>query len=716
MSYGGEESKFTMTQILGMLLTKARQVVELNMPGLKDVEAVITVPVFFTDAQRRAVLDAAKIANIDVHRLLNEGTAAALSFGMFKGAKKEFPEGVETPYMFLDMGASTTTATIAIFTNSSVRVLSSVADPNLGGRDLDVAIAQNFAAEFKSKTGADAWKNRKARLKLMIAAEKSKIAISPHGVNSTPVSVECLMEDHDFNSTLTEDKLVEIVGERVKEKLTLLIQTCLQQSGKVPLDMASIELVGGSMRVRLVKRVAGAALGLPVNEATGHGLSQSMNLDETKARGAALASAMASTLFKSKDVVITDAVTFTVKAVFEGAGGPSPTDAMEEDVPEEAASIPATGGTIIFKTGGKIKSSGSIQKLRVDKQQGTFDFALSYDVPTELAFMFPAGTPTNLGKYAIGVPRDALGPNGTADVRVFIEMTRNGTIGVTRAEAMKEIEAPPAVEGDAMPMEIEAAKDSKKRFKAVDAVVTLTAGWAGRGLSEATLRAVAEAERKMVAQDDEIHATQDMRNSLEAYIYMARSAVDGDLVDFTSPAEREAAGTALTAMEEWLYGEGFEATKAVYAGKLAELKGLCEPVFARKWEFENRPAARSNLEDAIASFKAVLDNSTGMHGHLGDTDKDTLRSATSEAERWLRAKSDEQKMLEQYESPALKVADLNVARDRLVKELTPIQSRKAPVPITPMDVESTDMPGLQADGGASSSSAVPPPATDVPMA
>jgi hypothetical protein len=154
-----------------MLLTKARQVVELNNPGVKTVEAVLTVPVYYTDAQRRAVLDAAEIARIKCLRLMNEGTAAALSFGMFKGVKKEFPEGKETPVLFLDMGASGTTATVATFTNASLRVLSSVGDASLGGRDIDVAVAKHFAAEFKAKTGADAWASKKARLKLLAAAE-----------------------------------------------------------------------------------------------------------------------------------------------------------------------------------------------------------------------------------------------------------------------------------------------------------------------------------------------------------------------------------------------------------------------------------------------------------------------------------------------------------------------------------------------------------------
>jgi heat shock protein 4 len=304
-----------MTQVLGMLYTKMRQIVDLNQRGVQTVDTVVSVPCYFTDAQRRAVKDAATIGGLNCLRVFNDGTAAALSYGIFKGAKKEFPEDKPTKVLFLDMGASQFTATAVEFTNTSLKVLASVCDSTFGGRDIDAAISKELAAHFATKVpGADAWKNRKARLKLLLAAEKAKITLSPHGVNDAPVNVECLMEDRDLSYVLTAEKLDALVSDKVTAAVGGVIARVLQIAklgGGA--DFAAVELIGGSMRPRVVKRAAATALKMPLDEATGHGLSQSMNLDEAVARGCALACAMLSPLFKVKPFDIIDTVPAAVR-------------------------------------------------------------------------------------------------------------------------------------------------------------------------------------------------------------------------------------------------------------------------------------------------------------------------------------------------------------------------------------------------------------------
>ena len=151
---------------------------DLKTKGISAIDTVVSVPCYFTDAQRRAVKDAAAIGGLACLRVLNDGTATALSYGIFKGAKKEFPEGKETPIMFLDMGSSQFSATVAVFSNTSLRVLATSSDSSFGGRDIDAILAQDFAAVFSKKTGAgDAYKNKKARLKLLAAAEKAKAVL-----------------------------------------------------------------------------------------------------------------------------------------------------------------------------------------------------------------------------------------------------------------------------------------------------------------------------------------------------------------------------------------------------------------------------------------------------------------------------------------------------------------------------------------------------------
>jgi len=737
VSYCGEDSRFSMTQVLGMLLTKARQVVELNNPGVKTVEAVLTVPVYYTDAQRRAVLDAAEIARIKCLRLMNEGTAAALSFGMFKGVKKEFPEGKETPVLFLDMGASGTTATVATFTNASLRILSSVGDASLGGRDIDVAVAKHFAAEFKAKTGADAWASKKARLKLLAAAEKAKISISPHGVNSTPVSIECLFEDRDYNSTLTEETLVELVGVPVADKLGRVIAAALKQAGLSSYkDAASVELVGGSMRPRLVKRVAATALGMPLDEATGHGLSQSMNLDETVARGATLACAALSYTRAANAFSVIDAVHHAVRAAYEaagapaaGAGGAAAGGADDGAMDEEEGDGGAGGGGApgggaaqevdVFKAGASIEGAAASKTFKFGKRSGTFEIALAYKPDADAPFMLPPGTPTELGRYTLAVPADALGPTGTCAVKVTIEHSRDGTVALTAAKAMKDVTdaegaaapAPGAEGGAAAAPAADGAAPAppavvKRKYKPVDVPVVLAAGHVGRRAAPAALAAAVDAERAMVERDNEIHATQDARNALETYIYEARSAMEEALVPYTTAAQRAAAAAALEGMEGWLYGDGFAADKATYFGKLAELKAGVEPAQKRKVEGEGRYAAVAALAEAIAAFRDVYDNKSGAHGHLDQADRDTLRSATSEADAWLKGKTEEQSKKEAHEEPAVTLAELGAWKDKLTRECTHIANKKpppppaAPIPMPvpeAMDVDA-DMPKMTKGG------------------
>ena len=405
VSYCGEDMSVSSTQVLASLLTKCKQVVLLNNPGTQSVDMVISVPPFYTDAQRRAVKDAAHIAGVNCLRLLNEGTAAALSYGIFKGAKKEFPEGKETLCLFLDAGHASFTATAAKFTNSSLDIVASVSDAELGSRDLDVAIAKYFAAEFKAKYGSDAWKSKKARVKLMVAAEKAKVSISPYGVNSTPISIECLMEDRDFNGVLTTEKLEELVGADVTARVGSVIERVLQQTGcRDAADFAAVELVGGGMRPRLVKRAAAMALKLPLDEPNSHGLSQSMNLDECVARGCALCCASLSPVFKVKPFSIMDVVSFPVALSWDPASAAAPAaGAADED--EEAGAGAGSSGLTVFKTGDHVKS-----KLVTvhDRKCAPFAVTLEYAPGPEHARMFPAGAAPALGKYIVsGFPADA---------------------------------------------------------------------------------------------------------------------------------------------------------------------------------------------------------------------------------------------------------------------------------------------------------------------
>jgi len=698
-----------------MLFTKMRQIVELNHKGIGSVEAVVSVPCYFSDAQRRAVREAATIGGLNCLRVLNDGTATALSYGIFRGAKKEFPEDKETPVLFLDMGYSQFTATAAVFTNTSLRVLATATDAAFGGRDIDAALAQEFSRQFSAGKGkgCDAWGNKKARLKLLAAAEKAKITLSPHGVNEAPINVECLMNDADFTYTLTVEKLDELVAEKASAVISRVIASVLATAGLTGAkDFAAVEMVGGSMRPRFVKRAAAIALSMTLDEPNGHGLSQSLNLDEACTRGCALASAMLSPMFKVKQFDTTEACPWGIRVSWEGgATTAAASERMEEE--GDAAAAAATGGapnaTAIFKLGDASPSTHQVKNLKVTGE-APLVFTAEYEGGSLAASVHTIGQfKVDLSGPSVAAALTEAAASGLSPpkVKVDFKVDINGCLTCPSAVLVKEVPvvaeeaaavtttpaAAPGADAAGTPMAVEtgaaagaeaaaaaaAGGKPKKKFSRVNLPVPSFSLLGG--LTPTQLAAACEAEKVMIGRDAEIHATQDMRNSLEAAIYSTRGALEESLQPFSTAKERDELGALLGSLEEWLYNEGFSTDKATYKGKLEELTGKAGRLQRRRTESEGRYAAVSALQETIARFKACGDNSTGKHGHLGEADRDTLKSSLGGAERWLAESQAAQKAKEATEDPVLTCADLNSWRDRLEKELGPIERRPLPAPV-----------------------------------
>eukprot|EP01037_Dinobryon_pediforme_P044351 gene44351-56058_t len=167
---------------LAMVLVKAKDISAKANNGVNLADSVLAVPHWFTQAQRRGLLQACEIASLNCLKVTNESNAIALSFGIFKSAKKLFSETEPTHVMFIDVGFTGYCVTIVDFIQENMRVRSTVCDRTLGGRDFDDVIIEFLAEEFQKKTGINVRNNKKAILKLQAAAEKAKKTLSPAGV------------------------------------------------------------------------------------------------------------------------------------------------------------------------------------------------------------------------------------------------------------------------------------------------------------------------------------------------------------------------------------------------------------------------------------------------------------------------------------------------------------------------------------------------------
>ncbi|KAI8823424.1 hsp71-like protein [Fimicolochytrium jonesii] len=304
VEFKGEKKRFTPEQISSMVLTKMREISEAYL-GHPVKDAVITVPAYFNDSQRQATKDAGTIANLNVLRIINEPTAAAIAYGLDKR------KGHEQNVLIFDLGGGTFDVSLLSIEDGVFEVKATAGDTHLGGEDFDNRLVSHFVDEFKRKYKKDIRSNQRALRRLRTAAERAKRTLSSSAQAS--LEIDSLYEGIDFYTTITRARFEELCGDLFRATLEP-VEKVLRDAKIAKNEVHEVVLVGGSTRIPKVQKLVSDFF-------NGKELNRSINPDEAVAYGAAVQAAILTGVQseKTQDVLLMDVAPLSLG--LETAGG-----------------------------------------------------------------------------------------------------------------------------------------------------------------------------------------------------------------------------------------------------------------------------------------------------------------------------------------------------------------------------------------------------------